>query len=88
MNISVELHLLKRVKYTQSQTTLSKKGIPTAVHYPAPVYTQRALFESVTHCPVTTRVAERVLSLPMHPYLKPSEIQEITNIFVKSMAQV
>ena len=25
MNISVELHLLKRVKYTQSQTTLSKK---------------------------------------------------------------
>ena len=25
MNISVELHLLKRVKYTQSQTTLSKE---------------------------------------------------------------
>ena len=25
VNISVELHLLKRVKYTQSQTTLSKK---------------------------------------------------------------
>ncbi len=25
MNIPVELHLLKRVKYTQSQTTLSKE---------------------------------------------------------------
>ena len=48
---------------------MAEKGIPTAVHYPQPVYKQLALTDSVTHCPVTDRVVERVLSLPMHPYL-------------------
>ena len=67
------------------QTTLAKKGIPTAVHYPAPVYTQRALFESVTHCPVTTRVAERVLSLPMHPYLTSEKQELITSSLIEAL---
>jgi len=58
------------------QNVLSTKGIPTAVHYPKPVYAQPALAESVTHCPVTDSVAERVLSLPMHPYLS-VEVQEL-----------
>ena len=31
------------------QNTLSDKGIPTAIHYPIPVYRQPALFESVNH---------------------------------------
>ena len=51
------------------QNSMAEKGIPTAVHYPQPVYKQLALTDSVTHCPVTDRVVERVLSLPMHPYL-------------------
>ena len=51
------------------QNTLSEKGIPTAVHYPQPMYKQPATVESITHCPVTDRAVDRVLSLPMHPYL-------------------
>jgi UDP-2-acetamido-2-deoxy-ribo-hexuluronate aminotransferase len=58
------------------QSSLFEKGIPTAIHYPEPVYTQLALRESVAHCPVTDRAAKRVLSLPMHPYLS-IETQEL-----------
>ena len=57
------------------QTELAKKGIPTSVHYPIPVYEQPALDEAVAHCPNTERAAQRVLSLPMHPYLH-TETQE------------
>ena len=52
------------------RSVLSDNGIPTAVHYPEPVYAQPALSEAIEHCPVTEYAANHVLSLPMHPYLE------------------
>ena len=52
------------------RSVLSDNGIPTAVHYPEPVFAQPALSEVVAHCPATEHAAKRVLGLPMHPYLK------------------
>ena len=51
------------------QRRLSEQGIPTAVHYPAPLYDQPALKQSGQNCPESDRAAKEVLSLPMHPYL-------------------
>ena len=51
------------------QQALTKSGIPTAVHYPVPLYRQPALAQSQTNCPESDRAAREVLSLPMHPYL-------------------
>lgn len=50
---------------------LKQAGIPTAVHYPAPLNAQPAY---ASRCvwgplPVSERLAQTVLSLPMHPYL-------------------
>lgn len=51
---------------------LTTAGIPTAVHYPLPMHKQPAYQES---CRISgdlinsENVAERVLSLPMHPYI-------------------
>lgn len=50
------------------QATLKAAGIPTAVHYPVPLNRQPAV-ASTAALPVGDAVAERVLSLPMHPYL-------------------
>lgn len=47
---------------------LAEAGIPTAVHYPTPLNRQPAV-ASAAELPVGDTVAERVLSLPMHPYL-------------------
>lgn len=50
------------------QQTLAEAGIPTAVHYPTPLNRQPAV-ASTAHLPVGDAVADKVLSLPMHPYL-------------------
>ena len=54
------------------QTALKEKDIPTAVYYPIPMHRQTAfnyLNAEDNACPVSDQLAERVLSLPIHPYL-------------------
>jgi len=63
------------------QTSLKVKGIPTAVHYPVPLYRQRAfsgLNLNADDFPYAEITSERVLSLPMHPYLTEEEQMKIT----------
>jgi len=64
---------------------LSDNGIPTAVHYPEPVFAQPALFEAIEHCPVTEHVTNRVLSLPMHPYLKKDTQKLVSRSLLKAL---
>jgi UDP-2-acetamido-2-deoxy-ribo-hexuluronate aminotransferase len=49
------------------QAALTSAGVPTAVHYPRPLHHQAAYasFCCPECCPVSTRLAARVLSLPM-----------------------
>ncbi|MEN8218394.1 MAG: DegT/DnrJ/EryC1/StrS family aminotransferase [Pseudomonadota bacterium] len=57
---------------------LKAQGIPTAVHYPIPLNMQPAfahLNQTKARFPVAEKIAERVVSLPMHPYL--SEVEQI-----------
>lgn len=49
--------------------SLSKKGVPTAVHYPMPLNKQPAVRDTTASLPVGDLAAQEVLSLPMHPYL-------------------
>jgi UDP-2-acetamido-2-deoxy-ribo-hexuluronate aminotransferase len=53
------------------QKALQSEGIPTAVHYPAPIHRQPAYtrWAAKADCPVSEQLAEKVLSLPMHAYL-------------------
>ena len=55
------------------QTKLKEQGIPTAVHYPIPLNKQPAVANNNVSLPVGDAIAERVMSLPMHPYLTLSE---------------
>ncbi len=54
------------------QAALQERSIPTAVHYPIGLHQQpliKELFPDSGTFPVTERVAARVMSLPMSPYL-------------------
>lgn len=54
------------------QSHLKSYGIPTAVYYPVPMHANVAYRHypvGVGGLPVTEKLAKRVLSLPMHPYL-------------------
>jgi dTDP-4-amino-4,6-dideoxygalactose transaminase len=53
-------------------TALKGQGIPTAIHYPKPVHRQlayRGFPIANGGLPVSERLAEEVVSLPMHAYL-------------------
>lgn len=51
---------------------MKERGVPTAVHYPVPLHLQ-PVFAGLDYrpgdFPVSERIAEQVVSLPMHPYL-------------------
>ncbi len=69
-NTSVYAQYTLQVDDRESVTeALNKMGVPTAVHYPIPLNKQPALRDESAHVPVAESVAERVFSLPMHPYL-------------------
>jgi dTDP-4-amino-4,6-dideoxygalactose transaminase len=54
------------------QEALKAKDIPTAIYYPIPMHRQTAfsyLDPKMNQCPVSDYLADRVLALPIHPYL-------------------
>ena len=57
------------------QEHLNAQGIPSAVHYPIPLNKQPAVADESAVLPIGDAIAERVMSLPMHPYLT-AEAQE------------
>ena len=62
------------------RTHLNGAGIPTAVYYPRPMHLQPA-YESYGRgagsLPVSERLADRVVSLPIHPYLDEGALDRI-----------
>ncbi|MEW5894782.1 MAG: DegT/DnrJ/EryC1/StrS family aminotransferase [Candidatus Omnitrophota bacterium] len=58
------------------QAYLTEKVIPTAIHYPKPLHLQPALQYLGYHegdFPVAEKLCEKVLALPMHPFLSGEE---------------
>lgn len=65
------------------QQTLQQQGIPTAVHYPLGLHQQpimKELYPSAHRFLHTEAAARRVVSLPMHPYLKLEDQKKIADV--------
>ena len=73
----------ERTKY---RDRLERAGIPSTIYYPRPLHLQPA-FSNLGHrpgdFPVSESVAERIFSLPMHPYLDDDTVRRI----VEAMAE-
>jgi UDP-2-acetamido-2-deoxy-ribo-hexuluronate aminotransferase len=69
------------------RTRLQELGVPTAVHYPLPLYRQPALADGharhLAHC---DEAAEQVMSLPMSPYLDTSTQKFVVEALASSVA--
>jgi dTDP-4-amino-4,6-dideoxygalactose transaminase len=55
-------------------------GVPTQVYYPIPMHAQTGYArypQAPGGCPVSERLARRVLSLPMHPYLSEADQERV-----------
>ena len=65
---------------TQVREALKEKGIPTAVHYPIPLYRQPVFADlkiDKEAFNVVEQSAARVISLPFHPYMTQSEVSKV-----------
>lgn len=75
-------------KRNKAWKELREQGIPSMIYYHKPLHAQtvfnamKSLYEDNT---ITYDYCNRVLSLPMHPYLGEEEQKKITNIIRKSV---
>ena len=70
---------------------LKARGIPTAIYYPLPMHLQPAYVrfgEGAGAHPVGERLCERVLSLPMHPYLDEDTIARVCDGIEATLKEV
>jgi len=61
------------------QEKLRAAGIPTAVHYPVPLNRQPAVADVEVKLRVGDAAAGKVLSMPMHPYLDRTSLEQIVH---------
>ena len=67
------------------QASLKASDIPTMVYYPKPMHLQTA-FAAIDArlCLTTASLCDRVLSLPMHPYLTEEDINTVSNAVIEN----
>lgn len=65
----------------QVRQALMEQGIQTGVHYPTPLHLQPAFAHlqcTVGEFPVAEKLAEEILSVPMHPHLSREQVNYVT----------
>ena len=68
------------------QAKLKDAGIPTAVHYPMPLHLQECfayLGYKKGDFPISEKVSEEIMSLPMNPYVSDEEIEYVSSKVLK-----
>ncbi len=68
------------------QDELKAAGIPSMVYYPIAMHNQSAFKDykfNLEDLDVSTSIVNRVLSIPMHPYLEDKDIEQICSVLLR-----
>ncbi len=70
------------------QTSLRADGVPTAIYYPRPLHLQPAYRDhhDGASLPVSEDLAERILALPIHPYLSETEMAHVCDRVLEAVS--
>jgi perosamine synthetase len=71
------LYVIRTKKREELGNFLHKNGIETGIHYPIPVHKQ-PIFEAC-HLPVTEKICEEILSIPIYPLLNDEQVIQVCN---------
>lgn len=74
------LYVVQAMQRDALRTCLKAQGIVTAIHYPVPVHRQPAyarLGYGPDSLPITERLAQQVLSLPIYPQLRREQMEAV-----------
>lgn len=76
------LYVIRGRKRDELQLFLKARGIITLIHYPIPVHLQKTYEDLGVHkgtLPITEKIANEILSLPIFPELKKEQIEEVVD---------
>lgn len=79
------LYVIQHSQRNKLQQYLLNQGIQTLIHYPVPVHAQKA-YHSPDKLPITERICDNILSLPVNPWLNESDVIKISEK-IKSYSQ-
>lgn len=73
------LYVIRARERRRLMEALALAGIDTAIHYPLPVHRQASYKDAFgdASLPVTEKICDEILSLPMHPSLEDEEIVHV-----------
>jgi dTDP-4-amino-4,6-dideoxygalactose transaminase len=71
------LYVIRAKRRNELQQYLTSKGIQTLIHYPIPIHLQEA-YKTSDKLPITEKICGEILSLPIYPWLKESEVKQIS----------
>ena len=74
------LYVIRTAERDQLRAWMESKGVATGMHYPIPIHLQEACqryYGNGTFLPVTEKVTEEILSLPMYPELTAEEVEYV-----------
>jgi dTDP-4-amino-4,6-dideoxygalactose transaminase len=76
------LYVIRTSKRDEIRDYLLKKDIQTMVHYPIPIHKQNSYknLASSDNIPITEEICSQIVSLPINPWLKSFEVEEICEI--------
>jgi dTDP-4-amino-4,6-dideoxygalactose transaminase len=75
------LFVIRTSKRDEFQKYMIKNGVETLIHYPIPPHKQKAYEEyNNLSFPITERIHDEVVSLPISPVLNAEEIKEVTRV--------
>ncbi|ROI09237.1 DegT/DnrJ/EryC1/StrS family aminotransferase [Chryseobacterium sp. H3056] len=75
------LFVIRTSERAQLQNYLSENGIQTLIHYPVPPHKQKAYqYYNNLSFPITEKIHEEVLSLPISPVMEEEEVHKVIEI--------
>ena len=82
------IYAIRTKKRDELFERFKKEGIAAAIHYPIPLPLQKAYIDTgykKGDFPVSEKVAKEIISLPMYPHLKESQIKFIVKVIKETM---
>ncbi|MDR3575100.1 MAG: DegT/DnrJ/EryC1/StrS family aminotransferase [Anaerolineaceae bacterium] len=76
------MYVIQAPKRDELQVWLKERGIGTGIHYPVPIHLQKSmnnLAYKPGDFPVTEKIVERILSLPMYPEMTEDAVDYVAN---------
>ncbi|MFC4402976.1 DegT/DnrJ/EryC1/StrS family aminotransferase [Gracilibacillus xinjiangensis] len=83
------IKLVSKEQRDALQVKLNENNIPSMIYYTKPMHRQQAFSDlpfDERDFPVTNKLCDTVLSLPMHPYLKEGEITRVCDVIQDFMS--